>query len=69
MTTDMATPITDRLWTVQDVSAFLGVPVGTLYAWRSTGKGPDARRIGKYVRYRPDDVRAWVAALPVGVAS
>ncbi|MFD2794376.1 helix-turn-helix transcriptional regulator [Promicromonospora vindobonensis] len=63
------TSITDRLWSVQDVSAFLGVPVGTLYAWRSEGKGPDSRRIGKYVRYRPEDVRSWFAALPVGMAS
>lgn len=61
--------IDDRLWSVQDVAAYLGVPVGTLYAWRSEGKGPDGRRIGKYVRYRPEDVRAWVAAQPVGVAS
>jgi hypothetical protein len=27
----------DRLWTVRDVSAFLGVPVGTLYQWRYLG--------------------------------
>ena len=25
---------TDRLWSIRDVSAFLGVPVGTLYQWR-----------------------------------
>src|SRR2546429_585931 len=24
----------DRLWTVDDVSAFLGVPVSTVYQWR-----------------------------------
>ena len=29
----------DRLWNVHDVSAFLGVPVGTLYQWRYCGSG------------------------------
>lgn len=24
-----------RLWTVKDVAEYLGVPVGTLYDWRS----------------------------------
>lgn len=28
--------VADRLWTVHDVSAFLSVPVGTLYKWRYT---------------------------------
>lgn len=31
---------TDRLWTVQDVSKYLGVPVMTVYHWRRTGYGP-----------------------------
>jgi excisionase family DNA binding protein len=53
----------DRLWTVQDVSNYLGVPVATLYAWRHRGVGPAARRIGRYLRYRSADVRAWVDSL------
>lgn len=65
----MKTGPDDRLWSVQDVSEYLGVPVGTLYAWRSAGTGPPARRIGKWLRYRPADVRGWVDALPTGVAS
>ncbi|ONF66953.1 helix-turn-helix transcriptional regulator [Amycolatopsis keratiniphila] len=58
----------DPLWTVEDVSAYLGVPVGTLYQWRSKGYGPAGRRMGRYVRYRPEDVRAWVDQLAVEVA-
>ena len=58
----------DRLWTVQDVSYYLGVPVQTLYSWRGQGRGPDARLVGRRLRYRPEDVRAWVAALPAEVA-
>jgi hypothetical protein len=56
------------LWTVQDVSAYLGVPVSTLYQWRTTGYGPAARRVGKYLRYKPDEVAAWFEALSTEVA-
>ena len=59
----------DRLWSVQDVSDYLGVSVETLYGWRSDGTGPPGRRMGKRLRYRPADVREWVASLPTGVAS
>jgi len=47
------------LWTVQDVAGYLRVPVHTLYAWRAQGTGPRARKVGKYLRYRPADVVAW----------
>jgi excisionase family DNA binding protein len=62
---------TDRLWTVREVSYYLGVPVGTLYLWRSEGHGPPSRRVGRHLRYRAEDVKAWVEGLegwtiPVG---
>ena len=51
----------DRLWTPEDVSASLGgVPVTTLYQWRYKGIGPKSRRVGRHLRYKPEDVRAWV---------
>lgn len=53
----------DRLWGVRDVAAYLGVPVQTVYQWRTTGYGPKGARVGRWVKYRPDDVRAWVADL------
>ena len=59
----------DRLWSVEDVSYYLGVPVQTLYSWRGQGRGPDARRVGRRLRYRPEDVKAWVASLPPDVAA
>jgi hypothetical protein len=52
-----------RLWAVEDVSDYLGVPVKTLYRWRTTGYGPACRRVGKYLRYKPEDVVAWFDAL------
>lgn len=56
-------PNSDRLWGVQDVSDYLGIPVQTLYQWRTKGYGPPGVRMGKYIRFEPDDVRAWFAAL------
>lgn len=49
----------DQLWSVEDVSAFLRVPVESLYRWRKYGYGPPAARVGRYLRYDPEQVRAW----------
>lgn len=57
-----ARPTCDRLWTIDDVSAFLGVPVQTLYQWRHRSDGPPCMRLGKHLRFDPDQVRAWVAS-------
>jgi predicted DNA-binding transcriptional regulator AlpA len=51
-----------RLWTIDDVSEFLGIPVKTLYQWRTKQYGPKGKRVGRYVRYKPEDVMAWVDA-------
>jgi predicted DNA-binding transcriptional regulator AlpA len=48
-----------ELWSVEDVSAFLRVPVETLYRWRKRKYGPPAARVGRHLRYDPADVRAW----------
>lgn len=50
----------ERLWTVHDAAVFLGVPVGTLYQWRTRGLGPRAFRVGRHLRYDPADVRKWL---------
>lgn len=62
-TTTMHTPQTSKLWTVDDVAEYLGVPKKTLYRWRTEGYGPAGRRIGKHLRYRSADVVAWVDGL------
>ena len=49
-----------RLWTVQDLSEYLGIPVDTIRGWRSKKYGPPARKIGKHLRYDPADVRRWL---------
>ena len=50
----------ERLWTVDDVAAFLRVPVQTLYQWRYLQSGPPAYRVGRHLRYDPSAVRAWL---------
>jgi len=47
----------DRLWSIEDASYYLGVPVQTLYSWRGQGVGPPGRRVGRRLRYRPEDVK------------
>lgn len=56
-----------NLWGPQDVAAYCGVPVKTVYEWRSHGYGPIGKKVGKYVRYKPDDVERWFDGLAEGV--
>ena len=51
----------EPLLDVTELAAYLGVPVSTLYDWRTRGKGPAAYRFGKHLKFAVSDVRAWVA--------
>jgi excisionase family DNA binding protein len=53
-----------ELWTIKQVSKFLGVPVGTLYQWRHKGYGPPAWRLGRSLRYDAAAVRRWLIEEP-----
>ncbi|WP_156157649.1 helix-turn-helix transcriptional regulator [Demequina pelophila] len=47
--------------TIEQVAVETGIAVPTLYKWRSTREnGPASLRIGRNVRYRRDDVAAWI---------
>lgn len=48
------------LWSVDDLASYLGVPVATIYKWRHTGEGPAGYRIGRHVRFDPEDVATWL---------
>jgi excisionase family DNA binding protein len=50
----------EKLWSIEEVADMLGIPTSTLYSWRTKGYGPRGMRIGKYVRFRVEDVEAWV---------
>jgi excisionase family DNA binding protein len=51
-----------HLLSPQEVADYLGVPVGTVYRWRVHREGPIGFRVGKHVRYRTEDVEAWLEA-------
>ena len=57
---ELSDPECDRLWSVTEVSRFLGVPISTLHQWRYLGRGPAAFRVGKHLRYDPNAVRRWL---------
>jgi excisionase family DNA binding protein len=68
MSTRAKSVTADKLWSVQELADFLGVPVTTVYQWRSKRYGPVGLRIGKHVRYRPADVERWLTTLRREVA-
>lgn len=53
---------TNSAWlSAQGLADEIGVPLATLYAWRSRSRGPRAHRIGRYLRFRRPEVEAWLA--------
>lgn len=44
----------------RETAARLGLSVKTLQLWRSQRKGPTYVKVGKAVRYRPEDVERFV---------
>lgn len=50
----------DPLLSIEDLAAYLQVPIQTVYNWRTEGRGPRAIKIGKHVRFRQTDVEAWL---------
>jgi predicted DNA-binding transcriptional regulator AlpA len=50
-----------RALTEQEVAARFGLSVATLRAWRWKRKGPRFVRLGRAVRYMPDDLDQFLA--------
>ena len=48
------------LLTLAEVAVLLRVPDATLRYWRHCDKGPVSYKIGRHVRYRRQDVHAWL---------
>jgi predicted site-specific integrase-resolvase len=57
-TTDVTTDVS--LMTTRDVSTALGIPVGTLRYYRSSGQERMSFCLAGRVRYRRAEVMAWV---------
>jgi hypothetical protein len=55
-----------NLMTEDEVSNRLNVSVASLRRWRLQKRGPLFIKVGFLVRYRPEDLESWLAALPTG---
>ncbi|MFF3989361.1 helix-turn-helix transcriptional regulator [Streptomyces sp. NPDC001797] len=65
----MKLALPEQYLTPEDLVTLLRLPsVETVYQWRRKGVGPRGFRVGRYLRFDPDDVRAWVASLMEGAA-
>lgn len=51
---------TERMLSPKELSELLNIPVQTVYQWRCRGEGPRAYRIGRHVRFRIEDIEAWL---------
>ena len=49
-----------RLLNERQVADSCALSVLTLRKWRTEGRGPRYVKIGTLVRYRPEDVEAWI---------
>lgn len=52
--------VTDEWLTPAELSAWIKIPVRTIYDWRTRGRGPRGYRVGKHVIYRRADVEEWI---------
>lgn len=48
-----------NLLSTPEAAPFAGVKAKTLENWRCLGLGPKFVRVGRLVRYDPDDIQAW----------
>jgi excisionase family DNA binding protein len=60
MTTERSGSHLSRLLTVQELADLLQIPAQTIYTWRYKRIGPPAVPMGKYLRFRAEDVAAWL---------
>ena len=50
----------EHLYSPEQLAQRLGIPVATLYRWNYLGTGPLPLRVGRHIRYRPNDVNYWL---------
>jgi predicted DNA-binding transcriptional regulator AlpA len=59
----------EPLWTEEQCAQHRGCSKSSLQKERVRGDGPPFVKIGRMVRYRPEDVREWIARQIVGSTS
>ena len=55
--------VADKEWlSVEELAAWLDVPVRSIYTWNQTRNGPPVTHVGRHVRYRRQAVDEWLAS-------
>lgn len=64
----MASPnqFSQGLLSERQVARITGMSVATVRRWRLLGQGPKYLKLNAAVRYRPEDVAAWLESRPSG---
>jgi excisionase family DNA binding protein len=65
----MTNPKFDRTLTVRGAANYLGLSPSTLNKLRCTGTGPIYFKLGRAVRYDPQDLDHWLAARRISSTS
>lgn len=55
-----------NLLTEGEIAQKLNVSLASVRRWRLERRGPQFIKVGSLVRYRPEDLDLWLAALPTG---
>lgn len=56
----------EQLLNERDVARVTSLSVASVRRWRLIGQGPKYLKIGSAVRYRPEDISAWIESRPRG---
>ena len=54
--------VQSKLLNERVLATHLNVTVKAVQAWRQRGGGPKFVRVGRAIRYRPEDVQVWLEA-------
>jgi predicted DNA-binding transcriptional regulator AlpA len=57
---------TETLLNEHDVARITGMSVASVRRWRLLRQGPKFLKIGSAVRYRSEDIAAWLNSRPTG---
>ena len=59
----------ETLLNEHDVARITGLSVASVRRWRLLRQGPKYIKIGAAVRYKPEDISAWLESRPSGGAA
>lgn len=62
----MANNPIEALLNEHDVARITGLSIASVRRWRLLQQGPRFIKIGAAVRYKPEDISAWLGSRPAG---